>query len=94
MKNIYYRLIISDVMAWDTCHITGTYCQHVINRNQSKSINIGSFSLLPVFCFILYRIFHTSFLQSSNSMCILDSEEKIVFSQSETSIDHGSHVFC
>jgi hypothetical protein len=44
---------------------------------------------------ILYRIFHTSFLQSNNSLFFLVLEEKnfFNFSQSETRIAHGDHVF-
>ena len=42
------------------------------------------------------RIFHISFIQSNNSLCLLVSEEKIFFnlSQSETRNVHGDHVFC
>jgi hypothetical protein len=42
---------------------------------------------------ILYRISHTSFLQSNNSLCLLVSEENIFlnFNQSETRIVNGDH---
>ena len=43
---------------------------------------------------ILYRISHTSFSQSSNSLCLLVSEKIFLnFSQSETRIAHGNHIF-
>jgi len=43
---------------------------------------------------ILYRISHTSFSQSSNSLCLLVSEKIFLnFSQSEARIAHGNHIF-
>jgi hypothetical protein len=44
---------------------------------------------------IVYKISHTSLVQSNNSVCLLVSEEKIFlnFSQSETRIAHADHVF-